>query len=88
MEAAEVALVGGDGSEDTHVPKEPVLLKEGMCHPHPVGLHRVSISVVEVAHRRVVEVAHLPLRCVRPHRRQRATASAGAGHVHVAVRCP
>lgn len=76
MEAAEVAVAGWDGAKDLHAVEETIVGDERVGHPDPVGLHRVSLPVVVVPHLRLVEVAHPPLRPIRPgHRRQRVTAT-------------
>lgn len=78
VEAAEVAIAGGVGLVDLHVAEEAVVCEEGVRHPDPVRLHRVALPVVVVPDLRVVEVAHLPIRRVRPHARQRVPAA----HLH------
>ncbi|BAS77625.1 Os02g0214766, partial [Oryza sativa Japonica Group] len=85
VEAAEVDAAGGERAEHLHLGRgeEAVVGEQRVGHPHPVGLHRVALTVVVVAHLRVVEVAHPPLlRVAARRRRQRVAARARRRGVH------
>jgi hypothetical protein len=86
VEAAEVAVTGGVRPEHLHLVEEAVVGEQGMRHADAMRLHRVPLPVVVVAHLRVVEVAHAPLRPVRTGGRQGVAATAGRG-VYRHLRC-
>uniref|UniRef100_A0A0D3F2G0 Uncharacterized protein n=1 Tax=Oryza barthii TaxID=65489 RepID=A0A0D3F2G0_9ORYZ len=65
VEAAEVDAAGGERAEHLHLGRgeEAVVGEQRVGHPHPVGLHRVALTVVVVAHLRV----HTRRFCASPH---------------------
>jgi hypothetical protein len=76
VEAAEVAVAGGVRPEHLHLVEEAIVGEQRVRHADAVRLHRVPLPVVVVAHLRVVEVAHPPLRPVRAGGRQGVAAAA------------
>lgn len=68
VEAANVDGGSREGPADLHAAVEGVVDDQVVGHPDAVGLHRMSLPVVVVPDRRLVEVAHPPLRTVRSRR--------------------
>jgi len=64
VEAAEIAVTCRVGPEHVHAAQQAVVVQEGVGHADAVGLHRVALPVVVVAHLGVVEVADAALRRV------------------------
>lgn len=68
VEPAEVSVSCRVRLVDLEVVEKAVVGEEGVGHPDPVWLHGMALAVVVVADLRVVEVADLPLRPIRPGR--------------------
>jgi hypothetical protein len=76
VEAAEIAVTGGERLEHLHLVEEVVAPQQRVRHADAVRLHWVPLLVVVVSHLRVVELAHAPLLPVATDRRQRVSAEA------------
>ena len=61
VEASDVYRSSGKWTVDLHPTVERVVDDEVVGHPDPVGLHRVTLTVVVVSYAWLVEVAHAPL---------------------------
>lgn len=81
VEAADVGLRGRVGAGELEEAVEAVVDHQRVRHADAVGLHRVTLPVVVVADRRLVEIAHAAaVRILPARRRQQRRALTGGRH--------
>lgn len=61
VEAADVRCSSGERTVNLHPTVERVVDDEVVCHTDPVGLHRVTLTIIVVTDCWLVEVCHAPL---------------------------